>query len=603
MLSLIMVIIPLTATAEVGGTTSPIFSDMPEDWSTEALQNAIGNGLLTGFDGKVMPKDNLTRAQMATIINRAFGATEKASLEGFADVNSGDWFYDEMAKAVQMKTFKGEGNKLNPNTPITRTEAFVVIARALKLESSSVIPAGFNDLANIPEWAKGELYALINAGYIAGSNGYINPLNNISRAEFAKVMDNIFKAYIKEAGEYTEVESGNLVVNVPGVTLKDLTISGDLIVADGVGHGDLILDNVNISGRMVVRGGGENSIIIKGGSKVASLIVSRVDGAVRILTEDGAIVEAIYIDDGEDKVIIEGPIGQLEISTDVPVILVNSNIESVTVSAPNAELTIDEGSKVESLVVSEISENSKISVEGNVASANVEAPKATIEGNGEVKEVLVTSTSKDTSITTPSTKITTEEGATNVTGTGGVLIPEGTTANNDKDTSKPAVVEPTKPEDKPSTGGSSGGSGGSGGGSGSGDSGDTTKPRVTEAKYMLNGVTKDLIADKYVIEVPAKLNTLADLLIKIEENSKITVTTTDDINSVNVQNVLIENSLNTLTPVNGTATLDLSSVTSLLSYLDFSIYEVGTIKSIYVTLTDASGNSTSFTLIIKVIAA
>lgn len=459
MLSLIMVIIPLTATAEVGGTTNPVFSDMPEDWSTQALQNAIENGLLTGFDGKIMPKDKLTRAQMATIINRAFGATQKASLEGFADVNIGDWFYDEMAKAVQMKTFKGEGNKLNPNTPITRTEAFVVIARALKLESSSVIPAGFNDLANIPEWAKGELYALINAGYIAGSNGYINPLNNISRAEFAKVMDNIFKAYIKEAGEYTEVESGNLVVNVPGVTLKDLTISGDLIVADGVGHGDLILDNVNISGRMVVRGGGENSIIIKGGSKVASLIVSRVDGAVRILTEDGAIVEAIYIDDGEDKVIIEGPIGQLEISTDVPVILVNSNIESVTVSAPNAELTIDEGSKVESLVVSEISENSKISVEGNVASANVEAPKATIEGNGEVKEVLVTSTSKDTSITTPSTKITTEEGATNVTGTGGVLIPEGTTANNDKDTSKPAVVEPTKPEDKPSTGGSGGGGG------------------------------------------------------------------------------------------------------------------------------------------------
>lgn len=458
-LSLVLILVPMTATAEVGGTTTPVFSDIPSDWSTEALQNAIENGLLTGFDGKIMPKDNLTRAQMATIINRAFGSTEKASLEMFSDINIGDWFYDEMAKAVQMKTFKGEGSKLNPNTPITRTEAFVVIARALKLENSSVAPTGFNDLASIPEWAKGELYALINAEYIAGSNGYINPLNNISRAEFAKVMDNIFKAYIKEAGEYTEVESGNLVVNVPGVTLKDLTISGDLIVADGVGHGDLILDNVNISGRMVVRGGGENSIIIKAGSKVASLIVSRVDGAVRILTEDGAIVEAIYIDDGEDKVIIEGPIGQLEISTDVPVILVNSNIESVTVNAPNAELTIDEGSKVESLVVSKISQNSKISVEGNVASANVEAPKATIEGNGEVKEVLVTSTSKDTSITTPSTKITTEEGATNVTGTGGVLIPEGTTANNDKDTSKPAVVEPTKPEEKPSSGGSGGGGG------------------------------------------------------------------------------------------------------------------------------------------------
>lgn len=488
-LSLVLILVPMTATAEVGGTTTPVFSDIPSDWSTEALQNAIENGLLTGFDGKIMPKDNLTRAQMATIINRAFGSTEKASLEMFSDINIGDWFYDEMAKAVQMKTFKGEGSKLNPNTPITRTEAFVVIARALKLENSSVAPTGFNDLASIPEWAKGELYALINAEYIAGSNGYINPLNNISRAEFAKVMDNIFKAYIKEAGEYTEVESGNLVVNVPGVTLKDLTISGDLIVADGVGHGDLILDNVNISGRMVVRGGGVNSIIIRGESKIGSLIIARVDGAVRILAEDGAIVDAIYVDDGEDQVIITGTIGQLEIATDVPVVLVNASIDSVTVSAANAQLTVNEDSKVEDLLVSQVSEGAKISVEGSVASVNVEAPKATIEGNGEVKEVLVTSTSNDTSITTPSTKVTTEEGATNVTGTGGVVIPEGTTANNDKDTSKPAVVEEPKAEEKPATGGSSGGSGGSGGGSGGGGS---TKPTLKLTGASLNSNPVDI---------------------------------------------------------------------------------------------------------------
>ncbi|MDW7670023.1 MAG: S-layer homology domain-containing protein [Bacillota bacterium] len=48
---------PLDAFAQ---TTN--FSDMPEDWSTQALENAVKNGLLNGADGKIMPKENLTRA-------------------------------------------------------------------------------------------------------------------------------------------------------------------------------------------------------------------------------------------------------------------------------------------------------------------------------------------------------------------------------------------------------------------------------------------------------------------------------------------------------------------------------------------------------------
>ena len=57
------------------------FSDMPDNWSTEALKNTISNGLLKGDNGKIMPDANLTRAQMAAIINRAFGSTKKASLQ------------------------------------------------------------------------------------------------------------------------------------------------------------------------------------------------------------------------------------------------------------------------------------------------------------------------------------------------------------------------------------------------------------------------------------------------------------------------------------------------------------------------------------------
>ena len=56
------------------------FEDMPENWSRAALENAVENGLLSGVDGKIMPNEKLTRAQMATVITRAFGAKDKGNI-------------------------------------------------------------------------------------------------------------------------------------------------------------------------------------------------------------------------------------------------------------------------------------------------------------------------------------------------------------------------------------------------------------------------------------------------------------------------------------------------------------------------------------------
>lgn len=51
------------------------FVDFPNDWSTGAMTAAVDNGLLGGVDGEhIAPQGVLTRAQMAAIINRAFGA-------------------------------------------------------------------------------------------------------------------------------------------------------------------------------------------------------------------------------------------------------------------------------------------------------------------------------------------------------------------------------------------------------------------------------------------------------------------------------------------------------------------------------------------------
>ena len=69
------------------------FTDMPtEPEAKTALELAVQNGLLTGYDtGEIKPYDNITRAQMAAIVVRAFGATKTADISNFADMNEEQW--------------------------------------------------------------------------------------------------------------------------------------------------------------------------------------------------------------------------------------------------------------------------------------------------------------------------------------------------------------------------------------------------------------------------------------------------------------------------------------------------------------------------------
>jgi len=430
-LALLISVMPVSAFASNGSLVNSQFPDMPDDWSTPALESAIYNGLLNGIDGKIVPDENLTRAQMATIVVRAFGAIVKGDITAFPDVKPSDWFSDYLAKAYQMGIIKGADGKMKPDDAITREEVFVILARALKLAPSDTVNKNFLDLGDLSTWAKGETYSLINSGYINGSNGYLFPKQNITRAETAQMFFNIIKQYFSLEGTYTAVDSGNIMVNAPDITLKDVTVSGDLIVGDGVGDGDLILDNVKIDGRLVVRGGGENSIIIRGGSSVASIIVSRVDGAVSVKVQGDANVEVIYIDDGSDDVRIEGSVGTVEVAASgIAVTTEGATIENMRVTAADSTVVVGEGSTVKTLEVAPTASNAAVQVTGTVTTINTSAAGTHVTGSGKVAEVKAQVGATGSKIETPSTKIVVDPGVTGVTGGGGTEITPGSTSSN-----------------------------------------------------------------------------------------------------------------------------------------------------------------------------
>ncbi|MBR5528493.1 MAG: S-layer homology domain-containing protein [Clostridia bacterium] len=263
-LAVMMVVtaIPFTAAAQDNAGNYG-FADFPTGWSWAAMAEAVENGLVTGFgDGMVRPGDLLTRAQMAAIINRAFGAETRTSIMGmFADVAPEDWFYTDIAKAVKMQTFAGDSNRLmRPYDPITRQDAVLVIARALVIASDKVNALSrFTDGGSVSEYAAGAMNSFVERGYINGyEDGTIRPHGNITREEFAQIMDNIFAKYVRTDGAFAlGTCEGEVVLTGDSVILRDTYVTGDLIIGDGAGNTNISLLNVRVDGRIIFRGGAE----------------------------------------------------------------------------------------------------------------------------------------------------------------------------------------------------------------------------------------------------------------------------------------------------------------------------------------------------------
>lgn len=175
-----------------------------------------------------------------------------------------DWSAPAMTHAVQNGLLNGSDGKLSPNDPITREQAFAVLARAFGLADGKASSLDkFSDGAQVSSWARGAVAALVEQGYVTGADGALNPQSYITRAEFAQVMDALVAAYADQDLKDQTVE-GNLILRTNS-TLENVTVKGDLILADGVSAASL--KNVTVTGRLVVRGGTDGVKLTKSTAK------------------------------------------------------------------------------------------------------------------------------------------------------------------------------------------------------------------------------------------------------------------------------------------------------------------------------------------------
>ncbi len=365
---LVLALLPATALA--------VYTDSQDHWAEAAIDKWSANGIIQGYDGKFRPEDPITRGELAIIIDRLM-KYRTAAENAFTDLDQ-NYYTEAILKANAAGVITGYDGKVRPTDNITREEAVVMLCRAFGLDESSAA-SGFTDSASISQWARGSVNAMAARGFVHGYQGTFRPLDSISRAEIVTVLDNAVSGFYTEEKEYTGDVSGIAIINAPGVVLKDMTINGDLVVAEGVGTGDVTLQNVVVTGNTIVRGGGANSIHIVGGSQISNLIIEKTDsGQIRIVTEDGSAVEAVYVDDGNDDIILTGTFESVSITAAVSVKVVDAVIGTVKVTGENTRIDIDAASTVTTL-----SADAPITVDnkGTITKAEVSVENVTITGN------------------------------------------------------------------------------------------------------------------------------------------------------------------------------------------------------------------------------
>ena len=267
-------------------------------WYAEAVSAAVDNGLLYGKSSTIIdPNGDMTRAEMAAIINRSFGCYKVADISQYKDVSKSKWYYKDVGLSVQMGTYNGRSSSsMAPDAPISRQEAMTVVARALELDYdafSKTDLSKFADAKNVSAWALPYVRAMVGADYIHGRTKGLEPLDNITRAEFAQIFYNIIGTYITAKGTYDKDIKGSVLIRIDDVELKNMTVDGDLIIGCGAANGKITLDNVTVKGRLLVWGGGTAAVYCNNGTNMPAVVVARVDDAVKVIYDRDSTLAVI----------------------------------------------------------------------------------------------------------------------------------------------------------------------------------------------------------------------------------------------------------------------------------------------------------------------
>jgi hypothetical protein len=193
--------IKITVTAVADTANSSYFNDVTSSysWASTSIDYLFEEGVVTGTGGSnYSPAQNMIRGDFMLMLYRALDLSS-SSKSNFSDVPAGSYYYTAIATAKALGIAKGYDDLFMPNAPITREDAMVLVARALKVDGRTLTAGSISDLSNykdkgsVSDYAVSSVATLVKAGIITGSNSYLYPKSNVTRAEMAVILYRVLR--------------------------------------------------------------------------------------------------------------------------------------------------------------------------------------------------------------------------------------------------------------------------------------------------------------------------------------------------------------------------------------------------------------------------
>ncbi len=150
------------------------FSDVNSgDWFYDNVMDAANNGYVSGYpDGTFKPNGSTTRAEFASMIAKAMGYESEPSDSDtmFPDVPNDFWGKAAINFCAQNGIIEGyDDGTFKPNQTITRQEAAAILNNAFDLaEKYGISDEQFPDDGKIANWASDHVYAAKASGLMNG---------------------------------------------------------------------------------------------------------------------------------------------------------------------------------------------------------------------------------------------------------------------------------------------------------------------------------------------------------------------------------------------------------------------------------------------------
>ncbi|MBQ3084454.1 MAG: S-layer homology domain-containing protein [Clostridia bacterium] len=199
-----------------------------EHWAYKSFASTMKAGFFRGDENhKLNPNAPITRAEMATLIHRAWQSdptvmTDRIHSEPFTDVPAEFWGLTAIEACRKAGVIKGVGDgAFAPSTPITRQDAVLMLMRIRYTEqelaevnvAKTVAASGVRatDFNKVSDYAKAAM-ALALGDLITGNpDGTIAPLSPITRAETSAIFYRLFL----DGYQWTPPAKGTLIYLSP----------------------------------------------------------------------------------------------------------------------------------------------------------------------------------------------------------------------------------------------------------------------------------------------------------------------------------------------------------------------------------------------------